>query len=92
MERFSAWLSKVSLGVRVIFIAGSLLAVLAGAYTTSKAVLAVPAKLDKHDSTSTAIGNEQTELLKKMLCIQVANQRKMTWTLCYTHPREVMDP
>lgn len=69
-----------------ILAGGAVLVSLAGIVTTAKALVEVPTKLAQHDSTT----RELVEIQRLSLCIQIADHRKMSWTLCYTSPSEVM--
>lgn len=74
--------TKVKLIVGIIsFIVGASAFVVGG-----KALLAVPQKLDQH----AAEAHQEYKTLERMLCIQVADHRKMDWNLCYVNPAEVV--
>lgn len=72
--------------VKTVIYVGGLIAALTGAYTTGKAIAQVPGKLDQHMADQQAT----TKVLDKMLCIQVADHRKMDWTTCYIDPTKVI--
>jgi len=46
----------------------------------------IPGTLARHDSTTV----EQTKVLNKMLCLQVADHRRLDWHLCYLDPKLVV--
>ncbi len=64
----------------------ALVATLSAFYATSKSIFAMPGLLAKHDS-STSAGFQS---LDRLLCIVVADHRKMDWQLCFIKPDEVM--
>lgn len=72
--------------VKTILAAFALIAALSAFYMTGKAILSVPGKLDEH-AVETKVLNST---LDKMLCIQIADHRKMDWRLCYINPSEVL--
>lgn len=82
----SDFITQTGTLVKTILAAFALIAALSAFYMTGKAVLSVPGKLDQHDIQTRAFSNT----LDKMLCIQVADHRKMDWRLCYINPAEVL--
>lgn len=74
--------TKVKLITAIIsFILGASAFIVGG-----KALLAVPTKLDQHSEET----RQEFKVLERMLCIQVADHRKMDWNLCYVNPAEVV--
>lgn len=71
--------------VKALMYTGALIAALTGAYSTGKAIISVPEKLDEHMLDQ----KHMNETLDKMLCIQVADHMKLNWVLCYTDPTRV---
>lgn len=86
LKRLAVLVASVNTTVKVIFWIVALLGTLTGAYSTGKAVLAVPAALATHDSV-TRQGNRT---LDRMLCLQVADHRKLDWRLCWIDPKSVV--
>lgn len=76
--------------VKTVIAAFVLIAALSAFYLTGKAVLSVPGKLDQHDSVTVAGFKAFNSTMDKMLCIQIADHRKMDWRLCYINPSEVI--
>lgn len=64
----------------------ALIGALVSGYTPTKAMLEIPSKLAKHDSTTM----QMVTTLNHQLCIIIADHRKLDWRLCYTNPSEVM--
>lgn len=79
-------ISQASTTVKTVLTVAGLVAALSAAYVTGQAVIAMPSKLAKHDSVTIA----ESHTLDKILCIDVADHRKMNWNLCYINPSEVM--
>ena len=67
-------------------VAAMLIGFLAAAIPIGKAFMTMPGKLDDHARATTA----QTVILRRALCINIADHRKVDWTLCYTNPDIVM--
>lgn len=86
LERLSSLLSETSVGLRAIVFLVTVLGMLVAGAASAKAILSMPGKLDKHSADTMT----QTEVMKKMLCIQVADHRKLDWTLCYINPDVVL--
>lgn len=82
----SSLITQTSTLVKTLLAAAALIAALSGFYVTSKAMISVPASLAAHDS----VMRTEFKSLDKMLCIQVADHRKMDWRLCYINPAEVV--
>lgn len=78
----------VSKVIQLTLAGAALIAALAGAVITGKALIGLPTQLAVHDSTT----RELVDVSKKELCITIADHRKMDYNLCFSHPSEVMDP
>lgn len=75
--------------IKAAIAAFALIAALSAFYITGKAIISVPGKLDQHDSVTVAGFRAFNSTLDRMLCIQIADHRKMDWRLCYINPAEV---
>lgn len=76
--------------IKATIAAFALIGALSAFYITGKAIISVPGKLDQHDSVTVAGFKAFNSTLDKMLCIQVADHRKMDWHLCFIAPAEVL--
>ena len=74
-------LSQLAASWRTIIAFAALIGFLVTATLSGRALLAMPSKLDQH----TAQTQEQTEVLNKMLCIQIADRQHTDWTKCLTN-------
>lgn len=81
-------LAGISKAIQITLAGAALIAALAGAFVTGKALVALPSQMSQHDSTT----RELVDVGKKELCITIADHRKMDYNLCFSHPSEVMDP
>lgn len=86
LTKLSDLLDSTSTGVRAIIAAVFIIGLLVAGFTTGKAIVALPGKFDDHDKTT----QQQTEVLKTMLCIQIADHRHLDWKLCYINPELVL--
>lgn len=82
----SGILTQTSSLVKAIIAAFALVAALSAFYVAGQSILSIPTKLDKHDSVTVA----GFQAIDKMLCIQVADHRKIDWRMCYVNPAEVI--
>lgn len=79
-------ITQTSTLVKTLIAALALIAALSGFYVTGKAIISVPTALAAHDSVVRA----EFKSFDRMLCIQVADHRKMDWHLCFINPTEVI--
>lgn len=74
-------LDQLAKNWRTIVAIFALIGFLATATISGKALLAMPTQLEKHMEQT----QEQTEVLNKMLCIQIADRQRTDWTRCLTN-------
>jgi hypothetical protein len=82
----SSLITQTSTLVKTLLAAVALIAALSGFYMTGKAMIAMPNLLAAHDSVVRA----EFSAFDRMLCIQIADHRRMDWRLCYINPSEVV--
>ena len=76
--------------VKTILAAAALIGASSAFYVTGKAIISVPGKLDQHDSATVAGFKAFNATEDKILCLMIADHRKMDWQLCYVNPSEVL--
>lgn len=90
LNSVSAIITQTGTLIKTLVAAFTLIAALSAFYVAGKAIISVPGKLDQHAATTSAGSAAINQALEKMLCIQVADHRKMDWRLCYINPAEVL--
>lgn len=86
MFGLSPLLENASVKVKLVAAVISLILTASAFVAGGKALWSVPGKLDQHSVQTKVLNNT----LDKMLCIQVADHRKMDWNLCFINPTEVL--
>lgn len=86
MFGLSPLIAEASFKIKLVTAIVSFIATASAFYVGGKSLLAVPEKLIQHDSVTVA----GFRSIDKMLCIQIADHRKLDWRLCYINPSEVM--
>lgn len=82
----SSFITQTGTLVKTLLAAFALIAALSAFYVTGKAMLSVPTKLDQHATQTKALNGT----MDKILCIMIADHRKIDWRLCYINPTEVL--